>query len=154
MAAGVVGDAKKVEDAEKEAADVKDLKDHPIGGVDESKDDAKASLAQKQLKKGSKDADLKSAEEIKNQHDEMEKLTKRVEQAKEHHDKEEAKMDAEAMKIKVQVRRQADEAAKVAADAAAKAKEVQDGEKKAAKDRELKAKPLSGLVQGTARAAD
>lgn len=75
MAAGVVGEANKIEEAEKAAADQQELKAHPIGAVEESKDDGKdASLAQKQKKKGSKDGDdNKTAEELKNENDEMEK---------------------------------------------------------------------------------
>jgi len=75
VADGVVGEAKKIEEAETADEAKKELKAHPIGAVEESKDDADdASLAQKQKKKGSKDGDLKSAEEIKNDKDEMEKL--------------------------------------------------------------------------------
>ena len=74
MAAGVVGEAKKIEEAEKADEEKKELSAHPIGAIDESKDDGKASLAQKQRKKSSKNDDLKSAEEIKNENDEMEKL--------------------------------------------------------------------------------
>lgn len=73
VAAGVVGEAKKIEEAEKADEEKKDLKAHPIGAVEESKDDGKASLAQKEKKKGSREDDKKSAEEIKNEKDEFAK---------------------------------------------------------------------------------